>query len=1621
MKKKVAILALMSAAYIGEASVVTEISQAPGFGGNVDLTAGSYLGWGYDSGGLADGFSNVKSGTEAAGVSVAGNSSTRDYGYTFTFADGNSPASGTAVASSGGLAGISSGATTTFTLTNVVSSTETRRLTLYLGGYHSAGVGKLTLTLDAALTGGTADETGTAQVFVINSTTSDAVGFDDGYAVATYTVEFASATESDVVVDITYSNVGGTRNWGLSGYKLEALSGPGVSIPAGLAATASNNSVSLDWNDNPESNVTYSVYRSTTSGSYGSALTNGLASSDFVDSTAINYTTYYYAVTAADTNSNESAQSAEVSAMPLDPADTTPPAAPTGLAATAGSGIITLDWNQNAEADLAGYSVYRTTTSGSYGSALTNGLTVTNFVDTSVVNGTMYYYEITASDFNSNESLKSSEFSAASVGLVADYTFDGSSAASVDTDTGSTASELSDVDGIGTGTNGLNAAFNSGTGLPAPSLKWTIGDFNDGTVLDDDYLSFTVTPESGKQLDFVEFSFDYVFPGGSGSTIYLFSSQDGFASTDDAIDVFNEADEDHWNTYTASLAAMSSAPEATEFRLYFDTTGTFPTAEIKIDNIRLAANAGVAPPDAPTGLAATPGDASVSLDWDDNTESNLTYSVYRSATSGSYGSALTNGLTASEFVDGTAINFTTYYYVVTAVDTNAAESASSSEVSATPADPSNQAPAFSTNLIVKANAEQGLTYSASIGSDASDPEDDSMTFSLVSTSAWLSVASDGGLSGTPGASDVGTNTFTVQVSAAGGSDSATLRITVDADTTAPAVPTGLTATAGNGSAIVSWTPSGETDLAGYNLYRSTVSSNYSAALVTNLQSSSYIDSSAANGTTYYYAVSAVDESGNESAQSAEDSATPDESILQPLVWLDASQGVGLDSGKVSVWTNLASPGTFDAVQADPAKRPVVLLEEWAGHPLVYFDGTDDLLTLDGTVSNALFESELTVFFVGRRRTGGSFSTGGGMVGNFQTGGDWGSQGWGLGMLDTGVSEFRVGNSKNNALGGGTAELGVDFMVMSARYEDIGGGAGQMSLFGTLEEDLATKNTSPFAIQSSTVDIGLGMFCGWKSLEFNAAVEMDVAEIRIYGSTLSDTNRQAIYDELTAKYSLAAKEWYNVVDFQPDSYEAAADSQIEISFDVPMNPDTITNISVGAGGLDGYPEGGDWQAVSGQWAASVSNTVFTFTPDSPFDAGELILCEIATNVASAAGGINTSLSRRNDIYSFVVDTGKTYSDQRTVLDPMAVVSNAYVDEFGVTNVVAHDLPMVLHIPDTAEPCPVMFWVHGGSFNGGNTGTLTNSAAFDAVKAGYFSKKLGIATVGVSWRSTKSKGTFTKAVSDVNTAIQYVIDNAETLGIDTSRMGLYGGSAGTPMSSLISQLDTNIVCYIGFNGSYNLLTGYGSGGGAFETDVPGFEANSAIFNIRTNPPATLLMHGTGDGIIPYAQSVLYAQAIIDAGGEAEALLYRDEPHAFYNDGNPMAYPTMVASSEFLSRVFGLGVYQAGYAKWLADNGVADTAANFYEYAMGSDPTDGLASTNNPVFIKANDSFLYVHPKRSDDPNITYTVETTTNLVSGSWTNQRVTVTGTNVTGGTLDFITNEVDTAENEKFIRLKIEQ
>jgi hypothetical protein len=109
------------------------------------------------------------------------------------------------------------------------------------------------------------------------------------------------------------------------------------------------------------------------------------------------------------------------------------------------------------------------------------------------------------------------------------------------------------------------------------------------------------------------------------------------------------------------------------------------------------------PPAAPTGLTATAGNASVSLDWADNTEADRAgYRVYRANADGTWPSTSIATTTASSYLDTGRTNGTTYTYRVTAFDTSGNQSTPSANAFATPTGSAPPPPSGSDPVIVAA-------------------------------------------------------------------------------------------------------------------------------------------------------------------------------------------------------------------------------------------------------------------------------------------------------------------------------------------------------------------------------------------------------------------------------------------------------------------------------------------------------------------------------------------------------------------------------------------------------------------------------------------------------------------------------------------------------------------------------------------------------------------------------------------------------------------------------------------------------------------------------------------------------------------------------------------------------
>ncbi|AIE87663.1 protease pro-enzyme activation domain-containing protein [Fimbriimonas ginsengisoli] len=245
-------------------------------------------------------------------------------------------------------------------------------------------------------------------------------------------------------------------------------------------------------------------------------------------------------------------------------------------------------------------------------------------------------------------------------------------------------------------------------------------------------------------------------------------------------------------------------------------------------------------PAAPTGLAATAGNAQASLTWTASAGA-TSYNVKRATTSG--GPYTTVGSpTTTSFTNTGLTNGTTYYYVVTAVN-SAGESGNSNQASATP------------------------------------------------------------------------------------------------NVSLPAAPTGLTATAGNAQASLTWTAS--TGATSYNVKRATTSGGpYST--VGSSSTTSFTNTGLTNGTTYYYVVTAVNSAG-ESGNSNQATATPSAGVSQQLLL-----NPGFESGAAN-WT--MTSGVLNNTSSQPAHGGSY--DAWmCGYGSSHTDSVYQTVTIPSNVTSA---------------------------------------------------------------------------------------------------------------------------------------------------------------------------------------------------------------------------------------------------------------------------------------------------------------------------------------------------------------------------------------------------------------------------------------------------------------------------------------------------------------------------------------------------------------------------------------------------------------------------------------------------------------------------------------------
>ncbi len=220
------------------------------------------------------------------------------------------------------------------------------------------------------------------------------------------------------------------------------------------------------------------------------------------------------------------------------------------------------------------------------------------------------------------------------------------------------------------------------------------------------------------------------------------------------------------NDFSVSSAASSNVWLETRLKVE-DAPWSLPVTVTPA----LAVPSAPVPADGALGLSG-----SQSLSWSAASSSNTIYlgSDYNAVASATETSAECMGTqTATSYTPSALAPGTTYYWSVDVSDgTQTTYGPVWSFYVSGP-------PVFTSDPINLPVAAIDGTYSESLTVFVSDPDGDALTYSLISGPAWLSLSSDGTLSGTPDAADAGSHSVTIEVSdGIDGSDTVTITIDV---------------------------------------------------------------------------------------------------------------------------------------------------------------------------------------------------------------------------------------------------------------------------------------------------------------------------------------------------------------------------------------------------------------------------------------------------------------------------------------------------------------------------------------------------------------------------------------------------------------------------------------------------------------------------------------------------------------------------------------------------------------------------------------------------------------------------------------------------------------------------
>lgn len=235
----------------------------------------------------------------------------------------------------------------------------------------------------------------------------------------------------------------------------------------------------------------------------------------------------------------------------------------------------------------------------------------------------------------------------------------------------------------------------------------------------------------------------------------------------------------------------------------------------------------------------------------------------------------------------------------------------------------------------------------------------------------------------------------------------------------------------------------------------------------------------------------------------------------------------------------------------------------------------------------------------------------------------------------------------------------------------------------------------------------------------------------------------------------------------------------------------------------------------------------------------------------------------------------------------------------------DLKMDVYYPKSATgPLPVVMYVHGGGWTGGDKQDGAGVAAIPSLQ------EAGFLVVSINYRLAPDFR-FPAQIEDVKCAVRYLRGNSIKYSLDPERIGAWGGSAGGHLVSLLGVMDdddglkgsggypdesSRVQAVVDMFGPSDLTRefeggaiGQALGARVFGTSAAGSEIlkiASPVTYVTTDDPPFLILQGDSDMLVPPEQSQELYDILKAADVPTTLVMVKNAGHAFAPQGGEIS---------------------------------------------------------------------------------------------------------------------------------------